>query len=636
MKDIYRRALLSLSYVAILFSGCASKNASTPDISDLLDYKKIDKPIYEIPVKRLVEKIDVGENHDVGKYRTDFEFKGGYLSDIEKIGKIPVVVSDETAYAMLPEIDLRRKRLSEICDTIAEESRTYWTYENGVIRFFGEKMVIYKLPAITPTRMQSVYNIGGDKDSFDVDKVKEDLFDEIEKAISVITDGTYLSGRIERKVTSGENRERTVLDKSDSKNGSENRVSSEFHRGSETKKTDRNMVSDTGGRKKERRNDVENENGLKSDKYAKTRKKGKGDQSAIHVIPKIQPVVNDSTKLTKKEREVNEYNRVNQKGTEKNGGTTRRKETTASFSYEKAKEKGVERKSNRRVSEELLYNLVRNFNEKRRKYAVLKESGIVLVSVTRETEKQVDSLLRSIVKNALSNMVLLDVYILDVTDNRLRRFTSKFDSVILKNWGKATIDTAKGVIEYAYRNTQPSMNNLKISSVIGYLTGNEKSRILQQPKILTLPNVPSRLKATVDYPYLEPQQISVGGTNPQLSYNIKYVSDGIDMAIVANVMGDTVFLNLGMRINQYLGKETFQAGSLGTFELPLQSPRVLNTSFRVKPGDMVLIGGLSKMSRSDSGNSNFFIPTERKKETSKRSIVIVAVPKLIRFVERGK
>jgi len=169
---------------------------------------------------------------------------------------------------------------------------------------------------------------------------------------------------------------------------------------------------------------------------------------------------------------------------------------------------------------------------------------------------------------------------------------------------------------------------------VSFLTDDGESRILQEPKLLSLPNIPSRIKATVDYPYLEPQQISVGGTNPQLAYQIKYVSDGLDLAVVSNVVNDNIFLNIGMRINQYLGKENVNAGTLGSFDVPIQSPRILNSSFRLQAGDIVLLGGIKKLDFARSDGQNLLIPVRYKKHLIKRNIVIVASPKLVRFVEK--
>ena len=623
----------ALSCALLFFGGCAAKRDSLGADFGKIDYRKIDKPVYEIYVDSLVEKTEVSGNHDTGRYKADFTFGGGFLKDVGRIGKIPVVVEEEAAYRLLPDMRLGKRKLSEICDEIAKESGTYWSYDKGTIRFFTEKTVIYKLPSITPARLQAVYNISDDKDVFDVDKVKSDLFDEIEKALSVVIDSTVLSGEIRNSIERKRENARTVFGANEKTDSRENGTNVRETSGVENGNTERNLKSDTGTEKKENRTDTENERGMKSSKASRSSRKKK-NASDIRVVPKVEPVLKDVETMAKKVKNLKEYNTMFQEGSRKESRESSTSEKIATVSGKYEGRSGSKRNVNEETKSREVYDVVREINSKRKRYALLKEAGVIVVSVTKENEAKVDAVIRSIVKSALSNMVMLDAYVLDVTDEKLHEFSAKFDSLILKNWGRTTIDTAKNVIGYTYRNTQPNLNDFKISALIGFLTGNNDSKILQEPKILTLPNVPSRLKATIDYPYLEPQQVSVGGTEPQLSYNIKYVSDGIDMAVMANVMGDTIFLNLGLRINQYLGRETFSAGQLGTFDLPLQSPRVLNTSFRVKPGDVVFIGGLSKTSRLDKRDSNFLVPTGVRKEVSKRNLVIVAVPKLIRFVER--
>ena len=296
-------------------------------------------------------------------------------------------------------------------------------------------------------------------------------------------------------------------------------------------------------------------------------------------------------------------------------------------------------KTGREMAKSIKNSIVKKYDGKTKPYSVLKEAGIVTVVVTRDKEAQVDNAIRSIVSQMLNNIVALNLYVLEVNDNALRNFTAKLTVTGTgKNYNANFQPSNDGThtLQLVLDNflNMGGVRRYTTDALLQYLTQNENGKILQETKLLMLPGMPSRIKATIDHPYLEPQQISVGGTDSQLSYQIKYVNDGLDIGVVSNVLGDTVLMSLGVSLNQYLGKETVQAGQLGVFDLPLQSPRLLNTTFRVPAGKVVLLGGMRKTIYKNKKSANFFVPQDDSKELRRNNVIVVATPSIIRIVEK--
>ena len=174
-----------------------------------------------------------------------------------------------------------------------------------------------------------------------------------------------------------------------------------------------------------------------------------------------------------------------------------------------------------------------------------------------------------------------------------------------------------------------------VSAIASYLTQKGKGKILSSPRILTLPNHISKISATVRIPYIEPQTISIGGTNPQQTYQIKGVDDGITMKMLPALVGDdSVLLAISVKTNRYLGDKQIQAGQLGIIELPIQSPRILQTSLRVRAGDVFVLGGVKQrtVKRQDNRLYKMFPNTDRY-EKSDNTLLILGKVRLLKFVE---
>jgi len=172
-----------------------------------------------------------------------------------------------------------------------------------------------------------------------------------------------------------------------------------------------------------------------------------------------------------------------------------------------------------------------------------------------------------------------------------------------------------------------------MSSIIKYFISNSNGEILSQPKIVTLPNVPARIKDTKFYPYIKPKELT-GSSGNSISYDIENVEEGIDLTVLPTVLSDnTIVISLGLSLNQYLGDKIINAGIVGSFNLPQQSPKKLNTTFRIKPGDLIVLGGIKTSDKHSSLGSEMLIQTKDNKNQKSTDFVIVGMPRLIKFVE---
>lgn len=642
-----KKGLISISLIAtILISGCSVKGVKK-ESNDFKIPEKLDilhDSSYE-PVKRIktefVSKYDVN-NHKIPEILEKQHIKlvikkGMTLEEATKDFPIHVIAKDSLMVQMLPSITLDGSP-SEILEQLSALVSGYWHYDKGSVIFTETKTVIYRFPVFSQMRLNNIYNISSEtSDRFDGTKIKSDIFDEMKTLLN-----TVLNNRVEI-INIESSTQKTTTNSHKNKEGK--KAESTIQDAERKSDINQNIVSKENSEENDNlfRNKIDKEN-KKQDKYkikVDTSKKQNNKKSkVVKSIPAIElgkeidkgynNNINDTNtkENSKKLKEVKGTNEKNKKESEKQ--IQNNKNNTSSNMGEKINEDSIVQ------GVKLIKNVKMGHSES--KIAISKESGIIVAEITRDTERYLDVIINKTVKNMLQNMVMLELYILEIKETNSDNFTADINSLInnVTNLGKDAISygSSNGVVYNLNQISGAQPKYLDVGAIIGYIQEKLATKVLSNPKILTLSNIPSRLKATTDIPYLEPSQVSVGGsTNSQLSYEIKYVNDGVDIAVLNTVIGEDILMGLGITINQYLGDKTIKAGELGTFDLPIQAPRIFDTTIRVKAGDMVVFGGIKSKKYNKTKRSNVYVPTQDSDEFEENKILIVASPTLFKFID---
>jgi type II secretory pathway component GspD/PulD (secretin) len=620
-----------------------AKEFKLPTQEDIFHDKSYE-PITRIETE-FVSKYDVN-NHEIPAVINDQKIvlKIKKHSDMANIfNDFPLNVKFENSLLgySLPNITLKGSP-SEILDKMASLTNSYWNIDSGIVTFTETKTIIYRFPVFSENRLQNIYNISSQtEDLFGATEVKIDVFDEIEKLLTVVLTNNVHIINVE------ETTERVNTKTNINKDGKQ-------VQNNKDKNSNETALDNILGNQKESVNtkiskekDVDTQNN-KNDKYNinlnttknKNVKKNKKDKTPAKKIFDIGKEIDKGYNNNIKENLKNRNGTFSDNTKELEKSNKNSKEISNQLSEKETNLNQTDNTNESKLHTALKIVKSHKNGEGETKIAISKESGIIVAEVTRKTERYIDTIIEKTVKNTLGNMILLDIYILSIKNGDTKTFTADISALInnVTALGQDAIayGSNSGLV-YSFNNikgTQPKY--IDVSAILNYVTDKSKTKIISNPKMLTLSNIPSRLKSTTDIPYLEPEQVSVGGsTDSQLSYSIKYVHDGMDIAVLNTVIGEDILMGIGITLNQYLGDKTVNAGELGDFNLPIQSPRIFNTTMRVKAGDMVVFGGIDSKKYEDLDKRNMFIPTGIADKFETHQLIVVASPKLFKFIDKN-
>lgn len=635
-----------LSIVACsLLTGCftTEHNVSNFDYKEVHKKNRVDSSAVQIIKTKSYFNKNENLNHNIpNDVKLDLYLKDTSLADLTKYIPYDMNIDKEIQLMKIKSLS-HTGDLVTLLNKITEMTNTFWTYENNVIKIVKTKTIVYKFPMFSAEKLNLVFNISQDgNDNFNVSSITTDIFDEMKVSLDAAMSEYIVENSYEEKSeknlknTKENNNQKQNIQNDEELDQLIKSIAEGSNEESKLGELNRNVEN---GNSTNNKNDT---NGFKRTNAEATNAKTVTPQ-VPGATPQKQPLLN---------YDINKENTVISK-LENMNNVTKDKENRNSNSVVKEGRNNNEN-SNRNTTNNKLENNDNNSDEEITKIAniykriinpnqikvsVLKESGMVVVNVDKNTEMKVDTIIRSIVENVMSNMVVLDLYIVEANKEKVKALKSNLTGRSSNSSGFENGIVADGngmvfsrnIIQDIVDGNTPGGDTL--SMLIGYTTENKSSRVLSNPKILSIPNVPSRIKSTVDHPYLEIN--SLGGTDEGPDMSIGFINEGTDIALLSNVYGeDGVFLSLGVKLNKYLGDKSISAGTLGTFDVPIQSPRTLNTSFRMNAGDIFILGGMNSFDFQDNTNmTNLIMPTNVGSSYSESELLIIASPRIIRYVQ---
>jgi general secretion pathway protein D/MSHA biogenesis protein MshL len=181
------------------------------------------------------------------------------------------------------------------------------------------------------------------------------------------------------------------------------------------------------------------------------------------------------------------------------------------------------------------------------------------------------------------------------------------------------------------------------SLALNFLDTQGDSTVLANPKLSIMNGQPGLITAGDSVKYIDKVESRVDGTTGAVTYTITTATlmSGIGMSVIGTIMeNDEIILNLTPVTSKLDGNEVdYIVGWGGQIGVPRIKLREMNTTVRVKSGQVVVIGGLID-NAEDSGGSNKVpflgdIPILGKlfshsaKSTKKSELVIMLQPKIL-------
>jgi general secretion pathway protein D len=128
------------------------------------------------------------------------------------------------------------------------------------------------------------------------------------------------------------------------------------------------------------------------------------------------------------------------------------------------------------------------------------------------------------------------------------------------------------------------------SAFFAALSSDNRFKVLASPRVRVVSGRSAKFSVGDEVPVLGSVVVDNGGKSTQ---SVNYRSSGVILDIAAEVFGDVAKLSVSQQISQ------FSATTTGVASSPTLTKRELKTDIAVRPGEMIVLGGLDQ--QKDSG-----------------------------------
>lgn len=179
--------------------------------------------------------------------------------------------------------------------------------------------------------------------------------------------------------------------------------------------------------------------------------------------------------------------------------------------------------------------------------------------------------------------------------------------------------------------------NLSTGDVLRFISEQGAVKTISQPQLTVLSGSSASLRVAETINYVESlTRTRDDNGDESISTTVGTVDSGFTLEIASNWDKSTVYAKIDLKLDEFLGFETFAAGSEDTLQLPRTSERELATQVRARPGDSILIAGLvrerDEFSSAGPGLNTPIVPTSRSGSVSNTELVILLRPRVIRYI----
>ncbi len=186
----------------------------------------------------------------------------------------------------------------------------------------------------------------------------------------------------------------------------------------------------------------------------------------------------------------------------------------------------------------------------------------------------------------------------------------------------------------------PTTGNVSFTSgdVLQFISNYGAVKTISQPQISVLSGSEAKLRIADKQNYVasitKTASTTTGGAD-SFSTTTATADTGFTLNIGSNWDNSSVYGTVDILLQELRKIDVFKAGDDATVQLPQTTERELNTTVRVRPGDMVLIAGLvresDQFSKEGLGLAQPFIPTSRTVQSGNTELVFLLRPRVVVF-----
>lgn len=178
-------------------------------------------------------------------------------------------------------------------------------------------------------------------------------------------------------------------------------------------------------------------------------------------------------------------------------------------------------------------------------------------------------------------------------------------------------------------------SKFNLDLLVSFLKTQGNLKTLSQPKIAVLNGSKGKIKAGRKITYISQVGQSTVGSTVSSSATTADLQLGTDLTLTANFSDGTIYTTIELKVDDL--NELVVNNILGSqITLPDTINREMNTTVRSRPGDVILLGGVTTTREQDNGDgvplgSKNMLQLHNNKQLQKSELVIILKPRVIKF-----
>lgn len=165
--------------------------------------------------------------------------------------------------------------------------------------------------------------------------------------------------------------------------------------------------------------------------------------------------------------------------------------------------------------------------------------------------------------------------------------------------------------------------------ILEFLKTQGSVKVLSQPKMAMMSGSKGKISVGGTTTYVSKVGTNSGYSFNQVTVETKDLQTGVQLGLFGDISDGTVYINVNLSMQDLIRMNQFEA--LGTkLQLPETSVRDIETTVRARPGDLILLGGITLERDSDEGSSSIG-GVSNSKNKIRSELVLAIKPKIIRF-----
>ena len=174
--------------------------------------------------------------------------------------------------------------------------------------------------------------------------------------------------------------------------------------------------------------------------------------------------------------------------------------------------------------------------------------------------------------------------------------------------------------------------NFNASILLNFLRSQGTVRVVSQPRIGIMSGSRGSLQVGQNTSYVAKVGTNIGNNLNQVTVETERLQTGFELTLFGTERDGTIFTDINLSVSELLRFNSFTA--LGTdLTLPQTADRKVQTIVAARPGDVILLGGIS-VSRDNSDVTNAIGGNNKETNAQRGELVIAMRPKVVRFMKR--